>query len=150
MPRPRSSHEQKSRIDREKYFRDTIRRTPKPGPTVDELFGENDVTGTAEPLDTPTINARYESTRQRPSSLLQHLREKWPEIMIGLIGVVMVPVLGFLLYTVFTLNREVGELKIQLSEGHSQQERLETQIDKLNERLDRINEAPHEDLPTKR
>jgi hypothetical protein len=136
MSGPRTSHVQKTQSDRERYYRNTVKRTPSP--TLEEPLIDADSTIATAPADTALPN-RYVSTRSRPSPLGQHLREKWPEILIGLIGV---PVVAFLLWQTFTLNREVGELRMQLTEIQNQGKRLENQIEKLNDRIDRFNQAP--------
>jgi len=132
MTRSRSSHQQKGLKDRQRYFKTTLGRSP--APTIDDHLFDVDATDVEAPET--TTETEYKPTRfssPRPSALGQFLKENWLEL-------VLFAVLGFLWTQVFTLNREVGELKSQLDDARHREERLENQLDRLNEKL----EAPRQ------
>lgn len=128
MSRSRSSYEPKARAERQEYFKNTIRRQLEP--TIEDSSFDTDSTDVEAPPAEPTRRP-YTPTR-RPSPLSVYLKDHWPTI---LVTAVLIPVLAFLLYQLFVLNREVGELKIRLDESHQHEERLEKQIDKLDDKL---------------
>lgn len=139
MTRSRSSHQQKALKDRQRYFKTTLGRSP--APTIDDNLFEVDATDVEAPeTTTETDYQRVRYTQSRPSSIGQILKDRWVEILLTAVIAGLITVLGFLYNQLFTLNREVGEMKSQLDDARRREERLENQLDRLNEKL----EAPRQ------
>jgi len=127
MARSRSSHQQKDLKDRQRYYRTALGRSPEP--TVEDDLFEADATDVESARTTAVRDYRpltYPS--ERSSAITEYLKEHWLEI-------VLVAVLGFLFTQLFTLNREVGEMKSRQEDSRRQQEKLETQLDRINDKL---------------
>ena len=144
MPR-RSSHEQKSSADREKYWATTVRQ--KPAPTVAETALDFDSTETPLP-PIPEKTAPPQSTR-RPKRRFHWLRENWITALTGTAGTGVLLLGGWALYQTYSLNREVGEVRVQVDGTAKQQEQLRgdlarfedqmrQEMNRMNDRLDRF------------
>lgn len=143
MARARSSHEQKTLDERQIYLNTAVRH--KPTPTVDEPVAGIDSTDTtvAPGLErTPS----YGRTRTRRRRRFVWLRENWvPTSLVAL----FIAVAGWIGHEVYSLNREVGELRIQVAGTAKEQdeskgdlerlgEQMRREMDRINERLDHI------------
>lgn len=138
----RGSHEQKSPADRERYIKSVL--NPGPGPTLDDLTDAIDATGTTIPEETelpPSYKPTKPRSPRRKRSVLAKLRENWRIAVV----VVVLPVAGWALHAVYALNREVGELRVQLNDTKTdlQQfkddstQRMNRMDDRMNDSLDR-------------
>ena len=139
MTRERSSHEQKTLFERQAYFETTIRGPSPPSPTVDERTEELDSTETTLAQKTEPTRP-YRRTKKRNRSLVW-LREHWAR---WVVGIILVPLTGWILLELYSLNREVGELRTQLNGNSKTQEEYKTDFDRFREdmrqELDRIND----------
>jgi hypothetical protein len=136
MPRSRQSHATKTPTDREEYYENTIRGTG-PSPTVETARLDNiDSTAAAKPVGGIETTGRYRPTYQ-PSGLAKLLREKGLEL---LIAALIIPLLLWMGYQLYTLNRELGELKVELGGMKAREERKQSELDRLNDRLDRLSQ----------
>lgn len=130
----RDSHEQKSPTERERYIRSVL--NPGPGPTLDDFPENIDATNTTAAEETE-LPRSYKSTKgkssRRKKSVLTKLQENWRVAVV----IVVVPVAGWALLSVYTLNREVGELRIQLSDTRSDLQQLK---DDSTQRMDRMDD----------
>jgi hypothetical protein len=145
VTRERRSHLQKTMVERQRYFETTIGGNPTP--TVDEGALEVDSTETtlAEP---PELTISYRPTKA-PNPHLVLLRENWVKVVAV---VVLVPLTGWVLVQLYTLNRELGELHTQVEGIAKDQaqfkgdlERFEDQVrqetNRINDRLDRAHQG---------
>jgi hypothetical protein len=139
VPR-RSSHEQKSSADREKYWATTVRQ--KPTPTVDETTPDFDSTET--PLPPITEKTAPPQPTRRPKRRFSWLRENWLKALGWGVGAVIVPVGGWALYQLYSLNREVGEIRVQIDGGTKQEQQLREDLrrfeDQMRQEMDRMND----------
>jgi Sec-independent protein translocase protein TatA len=145
MTQARRSHEPKTLTDRQRYFKTTVHGAA--GPTLDEPLTDTDSTDAVSRTEQEYIGP-YQSTKP-PSRLLHHLREKWPELLVAL----LIPILGFGAYQLYMLNREVGELRIEVTDTRNRQQQLQEQLertetrlqgesDRLGDRIDRNGQGP--------
>lgn len=148
MTRRRGSHQQKTVVERQRYFETTIRGKPTPTPTVDDFGQEVDSTETTL-AEGPELLPSYRRTKA-PNPHFVLLRENWIKVVAV---VVLIPLTGWVLIQLYTLNREVGELHIQMSGTTTEQDKLgkeldrlgeemRQEIDRINDRLDRANKGP--------
>ena len=70
-------------------------------------------------------------------------KKHWGEVIVGAL---LIP----LLWQIFGLNREVGELKTQLQEQQAHTQRLEQQLDKANDHLTSEIEKLHDRVDQER
>lgn len=146
MTDARRSHEQKTLADRQQYFETTIRG--KMGPTVDESTRGIDSTGTtfAQTEREPT------RTRTRPRKQKHHISDFFREHWVKAVGTVIMALLGWALSQIYNLNREVGQLQVQigasgkdLSDARTEFQRFEDhvnqELDRTNDRLDRADHS---------
>jgi hypothetical protein len=145
VARPRSSHQQKTWDERQNYLDTTVRQ--KLTPTVDE--GVENIDSTETTLapgseQTPSYR-RTRASKPRRS----WLREHWRKTLSGIVGTVIVSIAGWALPQLYSLNREVGELRVQVDGTAKQQEQLRgdlarfedqmrQEMDRMNDRLDRF------------
>jgi len=143
MSRARSSHDQKTTSERERY-QTAIKSVPTP--TIeDPLFDEVDSTATASPRQETRPIPNDRGRIERSSRVLGFIKDN----AIDLILAAVLAVVGII---AISLNREVGELKAQLNEMRSQEQqqqqliqqqleraesRLQAAIDRANDRIDR-------------
>lgn len=136
MTRARSSHQQKTWDERRSYLETTVQQ--KPSPTVDERAEEIDTTETtAGGLE---VTRSYRRTRpQRPR--FPQLRENWLKVVVA---IVVIPLAGWILYQLYSLNREVGELRVNIDGMAKRQDELKKDMESLSERvrqeMDRISD----------
>jgi hypothetical protein len=145
VTRSRSSHQQKTWDERRNYLDTTVRK--KPTPTVDEGVEDIDSTETTlapGPEQTPSYR-RTRASKPRPS----WLREHWRKALTGIVGAVIVSLAGWASYQLYSLNREVGEVRVQVDGTAKQQEQLRgdlarfedqmrQEMNRMNDRLDRF------------
>ncbi len=137
MPSPRRGRQSKSDEERRQYWQTVIRA---PGPTLHDTSPIIDTTETslvtqAEPPSSLT------STKQ-PSAFRKLLREKLPEL---LFATLFIPLLLWIAYQLYSINREVGELRSDYKNAEKAQSHLDTKIDsserRLNDRIDKLLES---------
>jgi hypothetical protein len=137
MVRPRQSHLQKTPEDRENYR--STRLAGGPSPTLETKRPDSDSTATPVPLGETEPTATYRSTRAEPSWLSTLLKQKGAEIIVG---VVLLGILSFFFVQLFSLNRELGELKVRQEqhekESQRREDRQQSEIDRLTDRLDKL------------
>lgn len=144
VPR-RSSHEQKSPAEREKYWATTVRQ--KQSPTVDETTLDFDSTET--PLPPITEKTAPPQPSRPPKRRFHWLRENWITALTGTAGTGVLLLGGWALYQTYSLNREVGELRVRVDTTTKQQEQfredlkrfedqMRQEMDRMNDRLDRF------------
>lgn len=126
MSSQRSSHQQKTIEERREYFRTTIRGT---SPTLEELPPTTDSTDVPVDLESEDL---IPLTKTKPESWLsrQFKEETVRTILIPL----LILFIGWFGYQVYSLNREVGEIKIEIRTLQDEQKKIPIQIDKLEER----------------
>jgi hypothetical protein len=127
MPRARAGHHPKTEEERREYFNTTIR--PESRPTSEDRHPIIDTTDKSSPTEeNPTYDA---IPTRRPSPTRQFLRENLPGIIVLAI---IIPFLAWGGHTLYSLNREVGEIRTGLDSNKEQQDNLKIQIDKLEQR----------------
>lgn len=129
MTRVRSSHVQKTLQDRQRYYDTTI--TPSATPTLDERHFGDDPNSTEVPEEERTglLPRQY---RAPDSGLMRYLKQHGLEI---LIGVILVPLLVWMAYQLYTLNREIGELRAEVAATSAAEQRTRQDVDRVEERL---------------
>lgn len=128
MTRERSSHQPKTWDERRIYLETTIRQ--KLSPTVHEHTEEIDSTETtAAGSEVPTS---YRPTTARKKSRFATLRGHWPKVAVGL---VVVPLAGWILVQLYSLNREVGEIRVRIDGTAQQQEQLKKDLERVDEHV---------------
>lgn len=136
MTRDRSSHQQKTWDEKRSYLETTVQQ--KPSPTVDERSEEIDSTETT--AGGMEVARSYGRTRSRKPGFPQ-LRENWLKVVVAII---VIPLGGWVLFQLYSLNREVGELRVYIDGMAKRQEELKGDLERLSERLsqemDRIND----------
>ena len=146
MTRARSSHEPKTWDERRTYIDTTIRQ--KLTPTVQEPE-EIDSTGTT--AGGSEFTRSYQRTRSRKPRF-PGLRENWLK---ALVGIVAIPLAGWILVQLYSLNREIGELRIHSEVMEKRLEQLKGDLDHLGDQFrqetdrlnDRLNGAPKRRQP---
>src|SRR5262249_8373317 len=133
MSRARQQHVGKGHREREDYMRTTVRRqlvepTLKQEPLVDFDSTESVSGRVIEPAGKRTRTRR----KARPSTFASFFRDHGTEFYLR---VVLVPVLAWLFYQVFTLNREVGHLDTKVDDLKPVEQRLEHRIDNLERQV---------------
>lgn len=129
MGSERRTHVGRRLSEKQKYMETTVKRQYEPTYSDDEALvafdstTETAVTDTREPTHAPHRPQRVDS-----SGLTRFLRERWAEL-------VMLPLLAWLFYQVYGINREIGELRSQLHEQQVRSDRLEQQLDRTENRL---------------
>jgi len=129
MPGKRDSHQQKTIEERKEYFRTTIRGMSS---TLEEA---------PSPIDSTDVPVDVES--KSPELLIKTKPESWlyRQLKEEPVRTILLPLLLLFVswfgYQVYSLNREVGEIKIEIRTLRNEQEKVPRQIDKLEERLRR-------------
>jgi hypothetical protein len=136
--RSRQSHLLKTQEERANYRSTTV--AGDPGPTLDTTR-RPDSDSTATPIPPPLEpepTATSVSTRREPSWLATYLKEHGAEIIVV---VILFGVLTFFWSQLFSLNRELGELKVRIEqqekEADRREDRLQSEIDRLTDRLNK-------------
>lgn len=128
MARARRGHQPKSLEEKRAYW-NTIIRAPA-GPTVEDKTPIIDTTDSSkEAEEAPT--GRVTPTKP-PSVFVTWLRERLVEIIAFS---VFLPVLGWSGCQLYTLNREIGEIRSDLINEKSARTQLSSQIDNVENRL---------------
>lgn len=140
MAHARSSHQQKTWDERRNYLDTTVRQ--KLTPTVDEDVGDIDSTEATlapGPELTPSYRRTRVSTRRR-----SWLQEHWRKALAGIVCAVIVSLAGWVLYQLYSLNREVGELGVHVDGTAKQQQQLREDLarleDQMRREMDRMND----------
>lgn len=134
MARSRETHRSKTLGEKRRYWNNVIRATSEP--TLED---------TTPIIDTTDRSARLEKERtgpitipKTPPAVVRWLRGKITEILIG----AAILLLGWVLFQLYGLNREVGELKMTPANFESQvnkvQEVLSEKIRTLSSDLHRL------------
>jgi cell division protein FtsL len=127
LTRARSSHQQKTWDEKRSYLETTVQQ--KLSPTVDERAEEIDTTETtAGGLE---VTRSYRRTRSRRPRFPQ-LRENWLKVAVA---IVVIPLAGWILYQLYSLNREVGELRVNIDGMAKRQDELKKDMESLSERV---------------
>jgi cell division protein FtsL len=136
LTRARSSHQQKTWDEKRCYLETTVQQ--KLSPTVDERAQEIDSTETT--AGGVEVTRSYQRTRSRKPRFAQ-LRENWLK---AAVAIVVIPLASWILVQLYSLNREVGELRVHIDEMTKRQDELKGDMEKLSERvkqeMDRIND----------
>ena len=136
LTRARSSHQQKTWDERRSYLETTVQQ--KLSPTVDE--GPEGIDSTDTTAGGVEVARSYRRTRARKSRFPE-LRENWLKVTVA---VVVIPLTSWMLYQLYSLNREVGELRVHIDAMTKRQEELKGDMESLSERvrheMDRIND----------
>ena len=128
MVRPRQSHVSKTQAERRRYFQEVIQPRPV-GPTLDDDEPIIDTTDQTAPTK-KAEPAAYALTKP-PSAILRFLRDKGIELMIA----VILAVLGWGAYQLYTINREVGQFESDLNNMQKAQLQLDSEIEKMEQRV---------------
>ena len=99
-------------------------------PTVEDKTSIIDATDTSTPGEKKQETL---TTTKPPSPIKRFVHDRLTEIII--IGIA-IPLLGFFYHQMYSLNREVGELRSDTSNTKSAQSKLETKIDEALKRLE--------------
>jgi len=138
LTRARSSHEQKTWDERRAYLETTVR--PNLTPTAQEPTEGIDPTGAT------AGGARAELTRLSPRTRSRkprfpELRENLPKVIVGIVAI---PLTSWVLFQLYSLNREVGELRVKGDGMEKRLEQLKGDLERSQEQLrqemDRIND----------
>jgi len=127
MSTARRSQALKAPDDRQRYIQNIPYPKDKLSPTYEEALVEIDTTESAPKDEAPQYTDRYKPA-PRESSFIKFFREKWPEMIVLLMG-------GFLALQIYGLNREIGELKVKNDQHEKDSQRYEEDIRKLEERF---------------
>lgn len=127
---------QKTWDEKRAYLDTTIRQ--KLTPTVQEPSEEIDSTG--KTAGGSEFTRSYRRTKPRKPRF-PGLRENWRKVVVG---IVVVPLTGWILIQVYSLNREVGELRVRGEGTEKRLEQLKGDLERLGEQvrqeMDRIND----------
>ncbi len=130
MATPRRSREQKTPKDRETYYANTIAQKDEPSPTLERPLSTGDPTNRM--LDSP-IEPTYNTQPTIPNNWFAKF---WREHgALTIVSSVVIGLLAYLALQVYSLNREIGELKMQLNETRTLQDRSEKELEKTEARL---------------
>jgi hypothetical protein len=124
MPRSRETHGTKSLAEKKQYWNNVIRSAS--GPTVEDttpIIDTTDHSAVAEREQTGSV-----TITRRPPAVLGWLKEKITEILIG----AALLLLSWILFQLYGLNREVGELRTTPKTFESQVKKVE---DVLSEKI---------------
>jgi hypothetical protein len=124
MPRSRETHGTKSLAEKRQYWNNVIRSAS--GPTLEDttpIIDTTDHSAVADREQTGSV-----TITKRPPAVFGWLREKTTEILIG----AAVLLLGWILFQLYGLNREVGELKTTPKSFESQVKKVD---DVLSEKI---------------
>jgi len=147
VPSGRGSHQPNTSAERQDYWETRVKLDKRPTPTVDERAPEIDSTETPLPSE-PETTRRYQPIR-RPRRRFHWLREHWIKVLGATVGAGVVSLGGWALHELYSLNREIGEIRAQVDGATKQQEQLrmdfqrfeeqmQREIDRMNDRLDRV------------
>lgn len=141
------SYQQKTMAERQKYWETRVKPDRKLTPTVAERANEFDSTETPLPVE-PEVTPSYQRTK-RPKRKSHWLREHGVKVLIGVGVAAVISLASWALYQLYSLNREIGEIRVR-GDGATQQqeqlrgdlqrfeERMQNEIDRMNDRLDRV------------
>ncbi len=132
MTKQRRSHEAKTEEERRRYVATMIE--PTVSPTLDKGHRASDSTDAVAEEPENVGLAGIGRRRTQPSAVGRWFHEKGIELIVG---VLIVGGLLWLARAVYSLNREVGELKERLHSVGTDQERLQKEIERLDERIAR-------------
>lgn len=118
MPRPRETHRSKTLEEKHRYWNNVIRT--ETGPTLEDTTPIIDTTDHSAMVEKEQIGRV--TTQKTPPAVFRWLREKITEIAIG----AAIFLLGWVLFHLYGLNREVGELKTTHTHFESQINKVET------------------------
>jgi hypothetical protein len=143
----RSSHEQKTLAERQDYWESKVKLDRKQTPTIGEQSNEFDSTETPLPVE-PETTPSYQRTR-RPKRKFNWLREHWLGVLAGAVVTFVLSLGGWALSQLYSLNRQIGEIRVQVDGTTKQQDQLKgdfqrfeeqvrQEMDRMNDRLDRV------------
>jgi hypothetical protein len=128
MAGARGAHVGRSQRDRQEYINTTVKRNADP--TIDDPQFAADSTDASE-LQSRTDVRRPATSRKRPSNS-SWLRKHWAGVTIS----AALSLAAFILYQIYLLNREVGELTQQSGSLRESQQRNTTDLDRERQRID--------------
>ena len=149
MTQARRSHEGKTLAEKQEYFQTTIRG--KVGPTVDERTAQVDSTETTIAPGPEKTTPAYRRTRTKKRNRYADVfRENWGKALVSAIAATIFTLIGWALRQTYSLNREIGELKVKVNTTAQEQSDAKTdlqrfedwmtqELDRINDRLDRAN-----------
>lgn len=124
MSNSRRNHASKNLAERQGYWQSVINAPA--GPTLEDTAPIIDPTDQPSPLE-KTQPMFYPSTEAgMPSWLTKFLHNHGTKLMLA----AAIALLGWTLFQLYTLNREVGELKVKVSDVDRLEQRVNRLIDK--------------------
>jgi len=117
MPRSRETHSSKNLAEKQQYWNNVI-RSPS-GPTLEDTTPIIDTTDHSAMAEKEQIGSI--TIPKRPSVILGWLKEK----ITGIAITMAILLLGWVLFQLYSLNREVGELKTTPAHFESQVKKIE-------------------------
>jgi hypothetical protein len=129
------------------YWQTTIGGNPSP--TVAEgATGSDSTESTLAESTEPTPS--YRRRTKAKGSKRSWLKEHW----LNLVVVIVIPLVGWILYQLYSLNREVGEVRVKMdgferrelkrdSDDQHQADQTRQEIDRLNDRMNALPQPVH-------
>ncbi len=133
MTSRRSSHRQKTREERKAYWANTIKGVT---PTFDTLRPSDESTASLLPSEAEPMGSL--TPTQRQSWLTRQLRQE--PIRVLLVPVLLM-LLGWFTYQVFSLNREMGQVSAEMNGVRKSYEGFLRELERVEVRLHTENEA---------
>lgn len=127
MAGERQRHHSKSIEERQHYWQTVIRAR---GPTIEDTSPIIDTTD--QSATTERGQTRVLTRTQKPSALKKLFQEKGLEIIVVFI---LAPLLLWGIYQLYSLNREVGELRSTIKSEQDKQADLKIEIEKVEGRI---------------